>query len=218
MKFSSRISFQYTFNILLLSFLKIYFSGIDSLTSSADKIDAGGSFELTCTHSAMDSGLQVAWTKNGQPITTGISPDGNTKSKLSVSSATKDDNGKYRCTVTFGSLGTDFKEVIQYVRLVEFTTPQYAINGDATHTITCLFYGDSLSATVWKFGATTLSDDSDYDIATSAPSDFSREDVLTINTIEAANEGSYQCSAQYVDGQKAITKDISLTVFGKSNN
>ena len=170
---------------------------------------------MTCTHSPLAVGLQVVWTKNGQSITKGTAPDGATKSILTVSSATKGDNGKYRCTVTFGSYGTAFKEISQYVRFAETVPAQYAISGDATHAITCTFYGDSLTTTVWKFSGSALVDDNDYDIGTSAPTAFSREDVLTIKTVEAANTGTYQCSAQYQDGPQDVSKDITLDVFGR---
>ena len=192
-----------------------FFSVIESVVSSSATVNAGEEFILTCTHSPLDNGLVVSWTLNGgDPITEGVSPDGATKSLLTVNAATAQHNGVYVCSVTFGDVGTLTGQVTQYVRAIEGTVTQYALAGAATHEITCDIYGDSLSApTVWQFGETVLADDADYDISTSSDT-YVRSDVLTINTLETSNTGTYQCSATYTDGSVATSKDISLTVYG----
>ncbi|XP_063679986.1 hemicentin-2-like [Bolinopsis microptera] len=190
---------------------------ISSVTSTNDKVDAEGPFTLSCTHSAVSTGLQVLWTKDGAEIREGITvaAEGDKKSVLTVTTASKADNGVYRCAVTFGSYGQLHKEVTQNVRLTEVTvSSHYAINGAAEYVMTCTFHGDALSTTVWKVGDTVLTDDDEYDFSTSSPTASSRLDTLTINTVEAANSGTYKCSAQYTSGAQDASKDILLTVLG----
>ena len=158
------------------------------------------------------------WTKDGEAVGAGITvaPEGDNKSVLTVTAASKEDNGVYGCGVTFGSYGQLYKEIAQNVRLTEVTVPShYAVSGAAMYVMTCTFYGDALSTTVWKFGETVLTDDDEYDFSTSSPTAFSRLDTLTINTVEAANSGTYKCSAQYTSGAQDASKDILLTVLGK---
>ena len=188
---------------------------MSKLESSNTKVSAFTQFVLTCTYSELDAGVVVTWSVNGKDITKGITPDGKTKSILTVSSAMKEDNGKYTCSVKFSTYGTATKEITQYVRFAEAVATSTAISGDATHDIMCMFYGDAHSTTLWKFGDKTLADDADYDIA-STKSDFSTKDVLTINTIEASNEGTYKCSAKYTADSKDTAKEIRLDVYGKS--
>ena len=181
-------------------------------------MDADGPFTLTCTHSAVNTGLKVLWTKDGEAVREGITvaPEGDKKSVLTVTAASKEDNGVYGCGVTFGSYGQLYKKIAQNVRLTEVTVPShYAVSGAATYIMTCTFYGDGLSTTVWKVGETVLTDDDEYDFSTSSPTEFSRQDTLTINTVEAANSGTYKCSAQYTSGAQDASKDIVLTVLGK---
>ena len=168
-------------------------------------------------HSALDAGIEVSWTMGTTPITKGIAPEGTTKSTLTVSSAKKEDNGKYKCSVKFGSHGTASKQITQYVRYFEAvpSPTSIAIAGAATHTISCMYYGDAHSATVWKFGDVTLTDNDDYDIATTKETDYSTKDVLTINTVEAANEGTYKCSVKYTSDNKAEMLENVVTVYGE---
>ncbi|KAL5259162.1 hypothetical protein ACHWQZ_G009575 [Mnemiopsis leidyi] len=187
--------------------------GVTSMVSSNTKVSAFTAFTITCTHSVLDSRVEVTWSVNGQAITKGFAPDGNTKSVLTVSSAKKEDNGNYKCSVKFGSFGTAAKEITQYVRFAEAVATSTAISGDATHDITCMFYGDPLSPRVWKFGDTTLSDGSDYGIQTTT-TDFSTKDVLTIKTVDATNDGIYKCSTQYTADSQDSYKEIRLTVYG----
>ena len=199
---------------LISSTKPFLYPGVTSMVSSNTKVSAFTAFTITCTHSVLDSGVEVTWSVNGQAITKGFAPDGNTKSVLTVSSAKKEDNGKYKCSVKFGSFGTAAKEITQYVRFAEAVATSTAISGDATHDITCMFYGDPLSPRVWKFGDTTLSDGSDYGIQTTT-TDFSTKDVLTIKTVDATNDGIYKCSTQYTADSQDSNKEIRLTVYGE---
>jgi hypothetical protein len=156
----------------------------------------------------------VTWTFDNKAVTSGIAPDGKTKSVLTVSSAKKEDNGKYKCSVKFGALGTVSKEITQYVRFAEAAASSTAIDGDATHALTCTFYGDGHDATVWTFGGKTLAKGNDYDIETQKK-DFSTTNILKIKTVDATNAGTFTCSVKYTSDKKDSSKEIPLTVYGK---
>lgn len=179
----------------------------------------GDVLTLTCEHSTVpDPGATVTWTRNGGSLTDGISTFSATKSLYTATKAATSDNGEYKCSVKFDTHGNkDSNVVTQYVRDVASPAPKaYAFTGAATFTLSCIFRGDALGATVWtKSGVSAeLANGADYAVTAGTYTDYTRTDKLVIKTITSADAGTYKCEAAYSSGGDKKFVESVLAVTG----
>lgn len=129
------------------------------------------------------------------------------------------DNGVYKCKATYPSYGTTEESVTINVRAVKAAvSATYKLEGTATATLTCTFYGDALGATVWTKGdvATSLATiTDDYTVTAGTYANQMREDKLIIKVVAFADAGTYKCEASYTSDSAKKSATQTLTTLGK---
>ena len=152
----------------------------------------------------------VEWFKNDKAL------QATTPTAHTVAKATQDDNGEYKCTVTFGKFGAQTSSTVtQYVRYV---TPDATVYGvqQTDIDIVCTFYGDALGVTSWLKGDTPVTTGGQYTVTAGTYASQMRTDTLTIKTLTSTNDGVYTCKASYTATTTETSSKQTLSVIAET--
>ncbi|XP_062608381.1 uncharacterized protein LOC134270209 [Saccostrea cucullata] len=181
-------------------------------------VSVGSPAIIYCTVSG--SVLSVFWQYQKSGVTTNVDITNTTKysgstptrPSLTIYNVQISDVGNYRC-LAINSIGTGQSPTMAYLDIISsnsMVTAFWVVSGssvtsteDSTVTLTCVFYGATLTSIQWQYeqstGTTTIIDTTNsvkYNTPTvSSPS-------LIIRSVTSADTGYYRCVGNSINGQQ----------------
>ena len=183
------------------------------MTTDLPIANAGDSLRLACDYTAFSgSGLMVYWTKNGMEILDAQTIASSNSNALVVDAVTWKEAAVFRCTVVFGSVGSLYEEVDQFVNEV-VGTENYALVGEDAK-VTCNFYGPNIPGKIWNFPTSYAERPSvDSNPIERDGTKIGLKDVVVLSDVTVAKSGTFDCT--YTNPEDTFSAESTLLVFGK---
>eukprot|EP00116_Pleurobrachia_bachei_P002226 sb/3462488/ len=186
---------------ITLILISIRFTITASVVPSTLNLQELDDATFTCQGSGSLPISSYVWYKNSTVI------PGETSATLELSSLQGMHSSTYHCLATWSSVGNyTSSTTVLTVQDVETTPVLFRGVFDATVTITCVGYGDTINEIDWMTDDTTL--DSSYQ-TDSTYSDYSMTSVLQYTSYE--NEPVFVCKVKYSDGDTRIGDNVTVT-------
>ena len=144
-------------------------------------------------------------------------PSHTAKSYYTIPSATEAMSGLYSCGVRYGTIGEGKMGVHQFIRHVDVSSVTIYKPTDSSvteYTLTCKFYGDATTSTIWTKEGTAgdLVDGSSYGIVqgTWDAAKHLRTSTLTIKNPTVSSGGGFTCKSNYSGSLLSGTQTIAF--------
>ena len=186
------------------------------MTTDLPTANVGDSLRIACEFTAFaGSGITVYWTKNGNEMLDAQTIASSTSNVLVLEAVTWRDAAVFRCTVVFGSLGSLYKEVDQFVNEV-VGTKNYALVGEDAK-VTCNFYGPSVFEKSWSI-PTSYTSGIRGPVSNPIERDGTKigvNDVVVLSEVTVSKSFTFDCRATYTNPEGTFSAESTLLVFGK---